>query len=48
LADLLGLTVQIKLANKGRGQLTVQFASLDEFDGLLSRLRPDDADEAVA
>jgi len=26
----------------------VQFASLDEFDGLLSRLRPDDADEAVA
>ncbi len=48
LADTLGLPVQIKLAAKGRGQLTVQFASLDEFDGLLDRLRPDGADEAVA
>ncbi|AGH85884.1 MULTISPECIES: ParB/RepB/Spo0J family partition protein [Ralstonia solanacearum species complex] len=48
LADMLGLPVQIKLAAKGRGQLTVQFGSLDEFDGLLARLRPDGADEAVA
>ncbi|WP_247536655.1 ParB/RepB/Spo0J family partition protein [Ralstonia pseudosolanacearum] len=48
LADMLGLPVQIKLAAKGRGQLTVQFSSLDEFDGLLARLRPDGADEAVA
>ncbi len=48
LADMLGLPVQIKLAAKGRGQLMVQFASLDEFDGLLARLRPDGADEAVA
>lgn len=48
LADSLGLPVQIKLAAKGRGQLVVQFGSLDEFDGLLARLRPDGADEAVA
>ncbi|WP_426395849.1 ParB/RepB/Spo0J family partition protein [Ralstonia sp. R-29] len=48
LADTLGLGVQIKLAAKGRGQLTVQFASLDEFDGLLARLRPDGDDEAAA
>lgn len=48
LSDLLGLGVQIKLAAKGRGQLTVQFGSLDEFEGLLQRLRPDGGDEAAA
>lgn len=48
LADLLGLSVQIKLAAKGRGQLTVQFGSLEEFDGLLERLRPNGSDEATA
>ncbi|AJW43673.1 ParB/RepB/Spo0J family partition protein [Ralstonia mannitolilytica] len=48
LADLLGLSVQIKLAAKGRGQLTVQFGSLEEFDGLLERLRPGGGDEATA
>jgi ParB family chromosome partitioning protein len=48
LADLLGLSVQIKLAAKGRGQLTVQFGSLEEFDGLLERLRPNGGDEATA
>lgn len=47
LADQLGLGVQIKLAAKGRGQLTVQFSSLDEFDGLLARLRPDGGEEAA-
>lgn len=47
LADLLGLSVQIKLAAKGRGQLTVQFGSLEEFDGLLERLRPGGGDEAT-
>ena len=47
LADQLGLGVQIKLAAKGRGQLTVQFSSLDEFDGLLARLRLDAGEEAA-
>ncbi|MCL6469352.1 MAG: ParB/RepB/Spo0J family partition protein, partial [Ralstonia sp.] len=47
LADQLGLGVQIKLAAKGGGQLTVQFSSLDEFDGLLARLRLDAGEEAA-
>ncbi|MCS6763198.1 MAG: ParB/RepB/Spo0J family partition protein [Candidatus Protistobacter heckmanni] len=41
LADTLGLAVQVKANSRGRGQLTVQFASLDELDGLLGRLRKD-------
>ncbi|MCS6766114.1 MAG: ParB/RepB/Spo0J family partition protein [Candidatus Protistobacter heckmanni] len=41
LADTLGLAVQVKTNSRGRGQLTVQFASLDELDGLLGRLRKD-------
>lgn len=39
LSDLLGLAVQLKVGNKGKGQLTVQYANLEEFDGLLARLR---------
>ena len=39
LSDLLGLTVQIKVGAKGKGQLTVQFSGNDELDGVLVRLR---------
>lgn len=39
LSDLLGLTVQIKVGAKGKGQLTVQFSGNEELDGVLLRLR---------
>ncbi|MCC7006486.1 MAG: ParB/RepB/Spo0J family partition protein [Ottowia sp.] len=39
LSDLLGLEVFLKLAAKGRGQLVIQFNSLDELDGVLIKLR---------
>lgn len=39
LADLLGATVSIRANRKGRGRLSIDFADLDQLDGLLSRLR---------
>jgi ParB family chromosome partitioning protein len=39
LADNLGATVKIAANRKGVGSLTIRFASLDQLDGLLLRLR---------
>ena len=39
LADNLGATVKIAANRKGAGNLTIRFASLDQLDGLLQRLR---------
>jgi ParB family chromosome partitioning protein len=39
LADSLGATVKIAANRKGAGNLTIRFASLDQLDGLLQRLR---------
>ena len=38
LADRLGATVRINANRKGAGALTIRFSSLDQLDGLLSRL----------
>jgi ParB family chromosome partitioning protein len=39
LADSLGATVKISANRKGAGSLTIRFGSLDELDGLLTRLK---------
>jgi ParB family chromosome partitioning protein len=39
LADSLGATVKIAANRKGAGSLSIRFASLDQLDGLLARLR---------
>jgi ParB family transcriptional regulator, chromosome partitioning protein len=39
LADSLGATVKIAANRKGAGNLSIRFASLDQLDGLLQRLR---------
>ncbi|HZV53926.1 MAG TPA: ParB/RepB/Spo0J family partition protein [Rhodocyclaceae bacterium] len=39
LADSLGATVKIAANRKGAGNLTIRFASLDQLEGLLQRLR---------
>ncbi|MCB1956288.1 MAG: ParB/RepB/Spo0J family partition protein [Rhodocyclaceae bacterium] len=39
LADSLGATVKIKANRKGAGSVTLHFASLDQLDGLIERLR---------
>ncbi|CAG2150045.1 ParB/RepB/Spo0J family partition protein [Cupriavidus plantarum] len=39
LSDALGLSVQIKLGARGKGQLTIHFTSNDALDGVLTRLR---------
>jgi ParB family chromosome partitioning protein len=39
IADTLGATVKILANRKGAGSLTIRFASLDQLDGLLLRLR---------
>ncbi|MBI3140416.1 MAG: ParB/RepB/Spo0J family partition protein [Rhodocyclales bacterium] len=39
LADKLGAQVKIKLGAKGSGQLAIHFASLDQLDGILDKLR---------
>ncbi|MFN7570893.1 MAG: ParB/RepB/Spo0J family partition protein [Betaproteobacteria bacterium] len=41
LADLLGAAVKVQADAKGRGKLTVSFASLDQLDGIVARLRAD-------
>jgi ParB family chromosome partitioning protein len=39
LSDALGTTVSIRVAAKGRGQIRIAFASLDQLQGLIGRLR---------
>lgn len=39
ISDALGATVKIRANRKGAGSVTVHFASLDQLDGLLDRLR---------
>ncbi|MGE5472051.1 MAG: ParB/RepB/Spo0J family partition protein [Bacteroidota bacterium] len=39
LSDRLGASVAIRSSKKGSGKVTIDFASLDQLDGLLSRLR---------
>ena len=39
LSDLLVTEVQLKMGAKGRGQVIIDFASLDTLDGILSKLR---------
>ena len=38
-SDAIGATVKIKAGRKGTGSVTINFGSLDQLDGLLSRLR---------
>ncbi len=38
LSDLLGTTVQIRSAARGRGQLLIDFSGPEQFDGLLQRM----------
>ncbi|MEJ2769318.1 ParB/RepB/Spo0J family partition protein [Mycetohabitans sp. B46] len=40
-SDLVAATVRIKMGRRGRGQLTIDFGSLDALDGILARLRRD-------
>ena len=37
--DKLGAVVKIKANKKGAGSLTIEFASLDQLDGLIGKLR---------
>jgi ParB family transcriptional regulator, chromosome partitioning protein len=39
LSDSLGASVAIRSSKKGSGKVTIDFASLDQLDGLISRLR---------
>jgi ParB family chromosome partitioning protein len=39
LSDDLGANVAIRSNKKGAGKVTIEFGSLDQLDGLLSRLR---------
>lgn len=39
LADKLGAVVKIKANKKGAGSLTIEFASLDQLDGLIAKLQ---------
>lgn len=39
LSDLFATQVQLKMGAKGRGQVVIDFASLDTLDGILSKLR---------
>jgi ParB family chromosome partitioning protein len=39
LADALGASVQLKVDARGRGRLAIAFASLDQLDGIVARLR---------
>lgn len=39
LADAIGATVTVNANRKGAGALTIRFASLDQLDGILKRLR---------
>ncbi|MCX7900906.1 MAG: ParB/RepB/Spo0J family partition protein [Burkholderiaceae bacterium] len=39
LADTLGAVVKLQVRSKGRGRLIIEYASLDQLDGILARLR---------
>jgi ParB family chromosome partitioning protein len=39
IADAIGATVRIRANRKGAGEVVIRFASLDQLDGLLGRLR---------
>ena len=39
LSDALGSSVKIRANRKGAGNVTLQFSSLDQLEGLLARLR---------
>ena len=39
LADRLGATVKLSANAKGRGKLVIEFAGLDQLDGIVERLR---------
>ncbi|MCL2876922.1 MAG: ParB/RepB/Spo0J family partition protein [Betaproteobacteria bacterium] len=39
IADAIGATVKIRANHKGVGEMVIRFASLDQLDGLLGRLR---------
>jgi ParB family transcriptional regulator, chromosome partitioning protein len=39
LADQLGATVKLAANAKGQGRLVIEFASLDQLDGIVERLR---------
>jgi len=39
IADAIGATVKIKANKKGVGEVSIRFSSLDQLDGVLSRLR---------
>ena len=39
LSDSMGATVKVSANRKGAGALTIRFASLDQLDGILARLR---------
>jgi ParB family chromosome partitioning protein len=39
LADLLGAQVAIRANRKGAGRILIEFADLDQLDGILQRLR---------
>lgn len=39
LSDAVGATVKINANRKGAGSVTIRFASLDQLDGLIERMR---------
>ena len=39
LSDAIGATVKINANRKGAGSVSIRFASLDQLDGILSRLK---------
>jgi ParB family chromosome partitioning protein len=45
-SDRLGATVQLQHGNKGKGQLTIHYNSLDELDGILAHFMPAETDIA--
>tara|TARA_B100000780_G_C21120863_1_gene454005 strand:- start:1533 stop:2405 length:873 start_codon:yes stop_codon:yes gene_type:complete len=40
LSDAIGAAVSIKQSAKGKGKLTISYASLDQLDGIIARLEP--------
>jgi len=40
LSDVLGAVVAIQSARGGRGKLVIAYDSLDQLDGIVSRIRP--------
>jgi len=39
LSDLLGTTVALKMSSRGKGRIVIDFSDLEQFDGLLQRMR---------